>query len=91
MAQVQLHLFAFKIYQNVVKQLSPIPGKYREELNVIYRILTQNRNDTNKLISVHEPQVLCISKDKEHKQYEFAIRAVLLSTEDKDYSRSYRN
>jgi IS5 family transposase len=74
-AQRRLHRIAFKIYQDVVKQLNPIPRKYREELDVLYRVLTQKRDDTNKVYSVHEPGVLCISKGKEHKQYEFGNKS----------------
>ena len=59
----------------MVKQLNPIPGKYKEELDVLYRVLTQKRDDTNKVYSVHEPGVLCISKGKEHKQYEFGNKS----------------
>ncbi|TAL64743.1 MAG: IS5/IS1182 family transposase, partial [Bacteroidetes bacterium] len=68
-AQKRLHRIAFEIYQDVVTQLNPIPGKYRKELDVLYRVLTQKKDDTNKVYSVHEPEVLCISKGKEHKQY----------------------
>jgi transposase, IS5 family len=74
-AQRRLHRIAFKIYQDVVKQLNPIPWKYKEELDVLYRVLTQKRDDTNKVYSVHEPEVLCISKGKEHKQYEFGNKS----------------
>ena len=59
----------------MVTQLNPIPRKYREELDVLYRVLTQKRDDTNKVYSVHEPEVLCISKGKEHKQYEFGNKS----------------
>ncbi len=74
-AQRRLQRIAFKIYQDVVKQLNPIPGKYQEELDVLYRVLSQKRDDTNKVYSVHEPGVLCISKGKEHKQYEFGNKS----------------
>ena len=74
-AQKRLHRIAFKIYHDVVKQLNPIPMKYKEELDVLYRVLTQKRDDTNKVYSVHEPEVLCISKGKEHKQYEFGNKS----------------
>ena len=74
-AQKRLHRIAFKIYQDVVNQLNPIPKKYKEELDVLYRVLTQKRDDTNKVYSVHEPEVLCISKGKEHKQYEFGNKS----------------
>ena len=74
-SQKRLHRLAFKIYQDVVNQLNPIPKKYKEELDVLYRVLTQKRDDTNKVYSVHEPEVLCISKGKEHKQYEFGNKS----------------
>jgi IS5 family transposase len=74
-AQRRLHRIAFKIYRDVVKQLNPVPMKYKEELDVLYRVLTQKRDDTHKVYSVHEPGVLCISKGKEHKQYEFGNKS----------------
>jgi transposase, IS5 family len=74
-AQKRLHRIAFKIYQDVVKQLSPIPKSYMREFDVLYRVLTQQRDDSNKIYSVHEPEVLCISKGKEHKPYEFGNKS----------------
>lgn len=74
-SQNRLHRIAFKIYRDVVNQLNPIPGKYREEFDVLYRVLKQKRDDTNKVYSIHEPEVLCISKGKEHKQYEFGNKS----------------
>jgi len=74
-AQKRLHRIAFKIYRDVVSQLNPIPGEYKEEFDVLYRVLTQKRDDTNKVYSIHEPEVLCISKGKEHKQYEFGNKS----------------
>jgi len=70
-AQRRLHRIAFKIFQDLVKQLNPIPKSYMEKFDVLYRVLTQQRDDTNKVYSLHEPEVLCISKGKEHKQNEF--------------------
>ena len=46
-----------------------------EEFDVLYRVLTQQRDDKNKVYSIHEPEVLCISKGKEHKQYEFGNKS----------------
>ena len=74
-AQKKLHRIAFKIYQDLVKQLNPIPKSYMEEFDVLYRVLTQQRDDKNKVYSIHEPEVLCISKGKEHKQYEFGNKS----------------
>jgi IS5 family transposase len=46
-----------------------------ETFNVLYRVLTQKRDDTNKVYSIHEPEVLCIAKGKEHKPYEFGNKS----------------
>lgn len=81
-AQVRLHRIAFKIYQDLVKQLNPIPKSYQHELDVLYRVLTQKRDDTHKVYSVHEPEVLCISKGKEHKQYEFGNKSSFAYTRE---------
>jgi IS5 family transposase len=75
-AQVKLHRIALKIYHDLVSQLNPIPKQaYMETFNVLYRVLTQKREDTNKIYSIHEPEVLCIAKGKEHKPYEFGNKS----------------
>jgi len=52
----------------------------REELEKYYRAVNQERQDTNKIYSLHEPAVLCISKGKEHKKYEFGAKAAIAMT-----------
>ena len=81
-AQKRLHRIAFKIYHDLVTQLNPIPKSYMEELDVLYRVLTQQKDDKNKIYSVHEPEVLCISKGKEHKQYEFGNKSSFAYTRE---------
>jgi IS5 family transposase len=44
------------------------------------RIRTQQRHDTNKLYSLHEPDVQCISKGKAHKRYEFGQKIAIATT-----------
>jgi IS5 family transposase len=75
-AQSKLNRIALKIYHDLVHQLNPIPKQaYMETFNVLYRVLTQKREDTNKIYSIHEPEVLCIAKGKEHKPYEFGNKS----------------
>ena len=75
-AQQKLHRIALKIYRDLVTQLNPIPKQtYMETFNVLYRVLTQQKNDSNKVYSIHEPDVLCIAKGKEHKPYEFGNKS----------------
>ena len=75
-AQNKLHRIAIKIYNDLVTQLNPIPKQeYYERFNILYRVLTQVREDKNKVYSIHEPEVLCIAKGKEHKPYEFGNKS----------------
>ena len=49
-------------------------------LELAKRLLKQQRNDTNKLYSLHEPEVKCIAKGKIHKPYEFGQKASFVTT-----------
>ena len=73
--QRRLHRIAVKIYSDLVTQMNPIPKKDFEKFNTLYRVLTQKREDSNKIYSIHEPEVLCIAKGKEHKPYEFGNKS----------------
>jgi transposase, IS5 family len=53
-------------------------GKYLPSLKLYKRVLTQKRSDSDKIYSLHEPNVKCYSKGKEHKKYEFGSKASLL-------------
>ncbi|MZP56148.1 MAG: hypothetical protein GT600_11930 [Bacteroidales bacterium] len=57
-AQRRLHKIAWKIYHDLVSQLNPIPISYMKEFDVLYRVLTQKRDDINKVYSVHEPDLV---------------------------------
>lgn len=45
------------------------------------QILSQTKNSKNKIYSIHEPNVCCISKGKEHKKYEFGNKASFAKTD----------
>jgi len=51
-----------------------------EELELYRRAVNQQRQDKNKIYSLHEPTVLCIGKGKEHKKYEFGAKAAIAVT-----------
>jgi IS5 family transposase len=44
------------------------------------QLLAQTRHSKNKLYSLHEPAVDCISKGKAHKRYEFGVKASIAVT-----------
>lgn len=49
-------------------------------LEQVNRLLNQKRGDKNKLYSLHEPEVECISKGKAHKKYEFGKKVSIVIT-----------
>jgi IS5 family transposase len=53
-------------------------GIYLKDLKLYQRVLSQERGDSNKIYSLHEPDVKCYSKGKEHKKFEFGSKASLL-------------
>ena len=67
--------------------------QYDKLLTLFQQILSQRRTSSHKIYSIHEPDVQCISKGKEHKKYEFgnkvsiirSITGVILG------ARSFRN
>jgi len=44
------------------------------------RVLAQQPKDKNKIYSLHEPQVYCIAKGKDHKPYEYGNKVSIAST-----------
>jgi IS5 family transposase len=49
-------------------------------LSTSKKIYEQKRHDKNKVYSVHEPDVDCISKGKAHKRYEFGTKVSVATT-----------
>ena len=74
--QGKLKRIAFKIFEDLVTQLDPVPKQaYYETFDLLFSVLTQKKDDKNKVYSLHEPDVLCIAKGKEHKPYEFGNKS----------------
>jgi IS5 family transposase len=55
---------------------------YNNELELFGKVLRQKRQDKNKVYSLHEPEVVCISKGKEHKKYEFGSKVSITVTQN---------
>lgn len=51
---------------------------YDDLLSVFEKILLQRRNSSHKIYSIHETDVQCISKGKEHKKYEFGNKVSII-------------
>ena len=53
---------------------------FQPTLEVIEQVLTQDKHSKNKVYSIHEPKVECISKGKAHKKYEFGCKTSIIIT-----------
>jgi IS5 family transposase len=51
---------------------------YDDLLSIFEKRLLQRRNSSHKIYSIHEPDVQCISKGKEHKKYEFGNKVSII-------------
>ncbi len=51
-----------------------VAGRYTLDLDLFKKVLAQKKQGSNKIYSLHEPEVQCISKGKEHKKYEFGLK-----------------
>lgn len=56
--------------------------QYAEKIALYQRMLSQKRGDKNKLYSLHEPHIYCMSKGKAHQRYEFGTKASLAITSE---------
>ena len=54
--------------------------QYGQDIELYLRVINQERGDKKKVYSLHEPEVECISKGKEHKKYEFGNKSAIAKT-----------
>ncbi len=57
---------------------------YQKNFLFYERVLQQKPKDKNKIYSLHEPQVYCIAKGKDHKRYEYGNKVSIASTAKKN-------
>ena len=76
-ADRQLRTIAGRLVRELERNLGRRKG-YEKMFELYYKVLSQNRKSKNKVYSLHEPDVVCISKGKEHKQYEFGNKVSIL-------------
>lgn len=69
-----------RVTRDIERKALSIDDKLKELLEISKRIYTMKRKDKNKIYSVHEPHVECISKGKAHKKYEFGCKVSVAAT-----------
>lgn len=53
---------------------------YAKSIAMYFKVLSQRKDSKDKIYSLHEPEVQCISKGKEHKKYEFGNKVSIVRT-----------
>jgi IS5 family transposase len=77
----KLRSFAHKLIGQLENKMSDEQNQFYEEKFILFtKVLQQKRNDSNKIYSLHEPDVYCMAKGKEHKTYEFGCKASIAVT-----------
>ena len=76
----RLRTYLGRVVRDIERKVETPPAALRQELHLAKRLLKQQRCDRNKLYSLHEPQVACISKGKAHKKYEFGNKVSVCVT-----------
>ena len=55
---------------------------FRINLNLFEKVFAQKKEDKQKIYSLHEPNVQCIGKGKEHRKYEFGSKVSIMTTKN---------
>lgn len=78
-ADKKIKTIAGRLVRELERNIPP-NSKYQTELELYKKVLAQKRGSKNKVYSLHEPDVCCMSKGKEHKKYEFGNKASFVKT-----------
>ena len=79
-ATKKLKTFLGRVIRDIQRKYPNPDEEMAELLDVAIRIRSQKKKDKNKVYSVHEPHVECISKGKAHKRYEFGCKVSVATT-----------
>jgi IS5 family transposase len=69
-----------RVIRDIERQVSSPDVELQKLLQIGRHIFGQQKKDKNKVYSVHEPEVSCISKGKAHKRYEFGCKVSVAVT-----------
>ena len=79
----KLHTYLGRVVRDIERKIATdaqLQSVFGDELTLARRLLTQKKDSSNKLYSLHAPEVECISKGKAHKRYEFGVKASIAVT-----------
>ncbi|MDO5572316.1 MAG: IS5 family transposase [Bacteroidales bacterium] len=76
-ADKKIKTIAGRLLRELERNL-PSDNKFKQLFELFHKILSQTKTSKNKIYSIHEPEVECISKGKEHKKYEFGNKVSII-------------
>lgn len=76
-ADRRMRTIAGILVRELLREL-PADSQYRPHLELCLKFVKGELIDGHKIYSLHEPDVLCISKGKEHKKYEFGNKVSIV-------------
>jgi IS5 family transposase len=78
-AQRKIKTIAWRLVRELERNAAE---KHQSEIDLFKQVLNQQRHQSNKIYSLHEPEVACIAKGKAHKPYEFGSKVSLAVTKN---------
>ena len=82
-AQKRLKTIAGILVRELERKLpEKVLQQYNQRFEFYHRIVEQKRRDKNKIYSLHEPHIYCMSKGKPHKKYEFGTKVSITKGKD---------
>lgn len=76
----KLRTYLGRVLRNVERFVGPLKEKPAALLPLSRRLYEQQRQDKQKLYSLHAPEVECLAKGKAHKKYEFGCKVAVVTT-----------
>jgi transposase, IS5 family len=81
-ARKRIKTIAGRLVRELERKIHPSrKQQFENQLNIYQKILNQKRGDRDKIYSLHESEVKCYAKGKEHKKFEFGSKASILVTQ----------
>ena len=72
-----------RVFRDIKRQIEGnvfLQTIFSQIFDIVEKLLTQTKDSKNKIYSLHEPHVECISKGKAHKKYEFGCKVSFVIT-----------
>jgi IS5 family transposase len=79
-ANKKIQIIAGRLVRDIARKL-PLStlGIHLDNLKLYQKVLRQKRGDSHKIYSLHEADVKCYSKGKEHKKFEFGSKVSIVA------------